>query len=451
MAIWRTDRRALTPAALWPHLVKGGLLGQTRGTVSEATTNFDSAYRDPMWPQHATWGTRARLLACTASLRLRPLLSTFLTLPTPCPRCIHPAEVSLTLLYHFIIILSCRAQRTSSLRRLAPPFPATRSGTPTFAHNATYQQWLFVSLWTRPEKGQHGNHSDLVPHPFFLAPFFRACAFVHFCHLGGAWEDMRPLLSSSVCPLEKHLPMCASCAPPPSLRQVMVLIYGVGRCDSASSTTPRPLSCTSRCRSGSALCAKGWTPTGHAWVYAWRAITRAPLLVNVLRPIASLSSTPRLRRSPPRLPYQVLPASQSFGARKREKHKQDFVGRNAKRFALRERRLLNTAVARFGTHRPSCPPPFAALPRPPQRWRSAVSAACLGWLSRRTQAAWRRWCMRTCSGQGPKKYLRSSPMGARGPTSASVYPSSLLWAHGRTAVGGWWPLTWCLAPSLPTL
>jgi len=129
-----------------PHLVKGGLLGQTRGTISEATTKFDSADRNPMWPQHTTRGMRARLLACTASLRLQLLSSTFLTLPPPCPRCIHPAEVSLTVLYHFQIILSCRAQRTSSLRRLAPPFPATRSGMPTFAHEATYQQWLFFSL-----------------------------------------------------------------------------------------------------------------------------------------------------------------------------------------------------------------------------------------------------------------------------------------------------------------
>jgi len=48
----------------------------------------------------------------------------------------------------------------------------------------------------------------------------------------------------------------------------MVLLYGVGRCDSASSTTPRRLSSTSRCRSGSALCAKSWTPTGHSCVYA---------------------------------------------------------------------------------------------------------------------------------------------------------------------------------------
>jgi len=126
-----------------PHLVKGGLLGQTREAISEATTRFHSADQNSMWPRLATRGMRARLLVCTASLRLRPLSFTFLTLPPPCPRCIHPAEVSHTLLWNFATILICRAQRTSTLRRLVPPFLATRSGISTFAHKATYQQWLF--------------------------------------------------------------------------------------------------------------------------------------------------------------------------------------------------------------------------------------------------------------------------------------------------------------------
>jgi len=120
------------------------------------------------------------------------------------------------------------------------------------------------------------------------------------------------------------------------------------------------------------------------------------------------------------------------------------------RFALRARRPPNTAVARFGSHRPAFPPPLAARPRPRRRWRSAVSAVCLGWLTHRTQALWRRWCTRTCSGQGSKIYLQTSPMGARGPTSSSAYPLSLLWAHGRTAVGTLWLLAWCCAPSRRT-